>query len=121
MKQRRSSILLFILVFVLCAFAQKASAQCKYVSMDKGKATFTSIPCDFPVQLSTGNPAADKENFLNAVADWQKLHPDFVQVNIVPGVASGNFIQIPNQELVNISAEKVAAMRENSGFYQITH
>lgn len=124
MKQKRSSILLFVALCILFAFSHKvvsAQSQCRYVAMEKGKATFTSIPCDFPVQLTTGNPAADKENFDKAVADWQRLHPDLPKLDFTPGMASGNLIQIPNEQLVNIPAEKVAAMQQNSSFYQITH
>jgi hypothetical protein len=122
MKQKKSSVLIFCLLFVGSFLSHKTiSAQCKYVAIEKekGKATTIAIPCDFPVQLETGNPGADRENFDRAVNDWKKQHPDFAQLNLKPALVSGNFIQIPNRELMIFPAEKREAIRKTA-FYQIT-
>jgi hypothetical protein len=120
MKQKKLTILVSIMVFMMSALLPKAAfADCKYVSIDKGKAVVTSIPCDFPVQIATADPAADKENFEKALAEWRLQHPDLSGLDMTPGMVSGKLIQIPNEELINFSPEKREAIREKGSFYQI--
>jgi hypothetical protein len=121
MKKGKITILMPALVlFVLSVvFANAAFADCTYVSIDKGKVTKMSIPNDFPVQLSTGNPAADQENFEKAIAEWRIQHPELSDLDMTPPLASGRFIQISKDELENFSPEKRQAILVNSSFYQI--
>jgi hypothetical protein len=111
------SILVLLMMSVLSTTT--AFADCTYVSIEKGKATKTVIPSDFPVLINTGNPAADQESFNNALAEWRLQHPDLASLDMTPSQSSGRFIQIPKNELDSFSPEKRDAIQATGGFYQI--
>jgi hypothetical protein len=87
----------FFFFCLLMAFgSSKAFAQCTYVTIEDGKETKISIPCDFPVKYRLENSDLAEKQFKSELLAWQTANPNLKDVMVYPIVNNGNvFIEIP--------------------------
>lgn len=93
---------------LLLALVPNAYSQCAYHSTDStGNAISENIPCNFPVYVTTGDPAADGERFQTELNAWtvnNKAYPEF-GTGMMP-IMSSNYITIPQAEFDLFAASK---------------
>jgi len=106
----------FILFFSLVSYA--SFSQCQYViTKDAKKIT---IPSDFPVKLSSGNPAQDQSDFDAALLKWKKVNITLINFAMTPKeISDGTYIEIPRSIYLSFSADKQKAVNAFPDFYKI--
>ena len=110
--------LLFTLLFSLICYA--SFSQCKYVITKDAKERKISIPSDFPVKLSTDNPAQDQSDFDAALVKWRKANITFINFAMTPKeISDGTYIEIPRSIYLSFSADKQKAVNAFPEFYKI--
>jgi hypothetical protein len=110
--------LLFTIFFSLICYA--SFSQCKYVITKDAKERKISIPSDFPVKLSTGNPAQDQSDFDAALAKWKKANITLINFAITPKeISDGTYIEIPRSIYLSFSADKQKVVNAFPDFYKI--
>ena len=108
------------LTFIMCLAGVTAFSQCYYVVTKDAKVNKISIPCDFPVKLSTVNPVQDKSNFENAILNWKAANPMLKDLKLVPRSHPDTVtIEIPGAAFNALPADKQQAMKRFSYFYKI--
>ena len=100
--------------------AGSASAQCKYVAIDAGKMITVDLPPGFPVAGAGIDENANRNDFGQAVALWQKGHPGSTAVDFTLPRSSGRFIEIPETELAKFTPAQQLAIHQAPYFYHIT-
>jgi hypothetical protein len=112
-------------VVLLCLFmalgSSKAFAQCTYVTIENGKETKISIPCDFPVLLSSNKPEQDRNNFNTELEKWYSNNPTLKNIILTPmSHPSDQFIEIPFSSYTQFDASKKKMVDAISYFYKVT-
>jgi len=101
--------------------SSKAFAQCTYVTIENGKETKISIPCDFPVLLSSNKPEQDRNNFNAELEKWFSNNPTLKNIVLTPMSAPGKqFIEIPFSSYTQFDASKKKMVDAISYFYKVT-
>ncbi len=111
-------------VILLCLFmaigSSKAFAQCNYVTIENGKETKISIPCDFPVKYRLGNSELAEKQFKSELLVWQTANPNLKDVMVYPIVNNGNvFIEIPLTNYNSFTDLKKKRIDTLNYFYKI--
>lgn len=112
-------------VFLLCLFmvlgSSKAFSQCNYVTTENGKETKLSIPCNFPVLLSSSKPEQDRSNFNAELEKWYSNNPTLKNIVLTPmSHSSDQFVEIPFSSYTQFDAPKKKMVDAISYFYKVT-
>jgi hypothetical protein len=105
----------------LLAFGSgKAFSQCNYVTTENGKETKLSIPCDFPVLVST-NPdgTVDLPKFNKLVSSWKLKNSLTNDLTFYPTSNTKDFIQIPVADYNKFSEKRKIEISSLSFYYKI--
>lgn len=109
----------FLLCLLLAFGSNKAFAQCNYVTMENGKETKLSIPCDFPVYLNTNNKNFDKNTFKTATQNWFSKDAYMIELKATLAKSSLINLEIPLSEYNKFSSEKKIVIDRSTSFYKI--
>jgi hypothetical protein len=104
----KTKLFLFATGVLLLTLSDVAYSQCTYHSTDSaGQAVSADIPCNFPVYINTGDPAADGQRFQSAANDWSVNYPVYPELSagMMPLMGS-NYISIPQSAFDLFPAEK---------------
>ncbi len=108
------------MLLVLIVTNGTANAQCKYVATSAtGTYIALSIPCDFPIFISSGNEEEDRANFNAQTDQWHLNNPDFVMVNLSPIAGGETQIEITTETYTAFSEERKKAIEAYPSFYII--
>lgn len=118
---QKLSILAPLAVLLSIAGVNEAFSQCSYVSKNNlGAESRVSIPCDFPVLITTDDAEQDTLTYKSEATKWNNSHPTLTFVSVLPGpVATSNFIEIPVLIFRSFPSGKQTALRRTPYYYKV--
>ena len=118
---QKPHILAPLALLLSIAGASDAFSQCSFVSKNKlGAQSRINTPCDFPVLITSDDPAQDTLSYKSEATAWNNSHPSLKFVSVLPGpVATSNFIEIPASIFGSFTLERQAALKKTPYYYKI--